>query len=45
MKTFEVTYTKKIGGDSSILVRAENEIKALSNANFCVLQDQISEIR
>ena len=34
MKTYEVTYTKKIGGDGSILVKAENEVKAIENAKF-----------
>lgn len=32
MKTFKVTYTKKIGGAGTILVRAENEKTALRNA-------------
>ena len=30
--TFKVTYTRKIGGNGSILVRAENEKKAISTA-------------
>lgn len=32
MKTFEVTYTKKIGGNGTILVKAESENQALKNA-------------
>lgn len=33
-KTFEVTYTKRIGGTGTILVKAVNEIMALNNARF-----------
>lgn len=33
-KTFEVTYTKRIGGTGIILVKAVNEIMALNNARF-----------
>lgn len=32
MKTFEVTYTKRIGGTGTILVKAVNEENALVNA-------------
>ena len=32
MKTYNVTYTKKIGGNGAILVKAENETNALRNA-------------
>ncbi len=32
MKTFKVTYTKRIGGEGSILVKANNEAQALVNA-------------
>lgn len=36
MKTYRVTYTKRIGGDNTILVKANNEVDALSNAkNNC----------
>lgn len=36
MKTYKVTYTKRIGGNGTILVKAENEIQALKNAkNLC----------
>jgi len=36
MKTYNVTYTKKIGGEGSILVKAQNEEQAISNAkNNC----------
>jgi len=31
-KVFEVTYTKKIGGEGSILVKAQNEAQAIKNA-------------
>jgi hypothetical protein len=34
MKTFNVTYTKKIGGNSTIIVKAENEAQALNNAKY-----------
>lgn len=34
MKTFEVTYTKKIGGNETILVKAVNEGNALVNAKY-----------
>lgn len=34
MKTFNVTYTKRIGGEGTILVKAENEEQALKNARF-----------
>ena len=30
--TFKVTYTKRVGGNGSILVLAENEQQAISNA-------------
>jgi hypothetical protein len=30
--TFEVTYTKRVGGNGTIIVRAENEERALKNA-------------
>ena len=33
-KTFEVSYTKKVGGDSTIIVKAENEETALKNAAY-----------
>lgn len=32
-KTYEVSYTKKVGGDSTIIVRAENEETALKIAS------------
>lgn len=32
MKTFEVTYTKRIGGNGTILVQAENESLAIVRA-------------
>ena len=32
MKTFKVTYTKRIGGEGSILVKANNEAHAYGNA-------------
>lgn len=36
-KVYKVDYTKKIGGVSSILVRAHDEEQALKNARFlCV---------
>lgn len=36
MKTFKVYYTKKIGGEGSIIVKAENDKQALINAkNLC----------
>jgi hypothetical protein len=36
MNTYKVTYTKKIGGEGSILVKAINETQAISNAkNLC----------
>ena len=31
-KTFKVTYTKKIGGKSTVIVRAINEAEAVKNA-------------
>lgn len=31
-KTFKVTYTKKIGGNNTILVKAANSTEAISNA-------------
>jgi len=34
MKTYKVTYTKRIGGNGTIIVRADNERQALSNANY-----------
>lgn len=34
MKTFKVTYTKAIGGEGSILVKAQDEEQALKNAKF-----------
>lgn len=34
--TFKVTYTKRIGGEGSILVKAQDENQALKNAqNLC----------
>lgn len=33
-KTFEVTYTKKVGGNGTIIVKAENEEQALKNAKY-----------
>lgn len=34
--TYSVTYTKKIGGEGSILVKADDEAQALANAkNLC----------
>jgi hypothetical protein len=36
LNTFKVSYTKRIGGEGSILVKAENEVKAIINAkNNC----------
>lgn len=36
LNTYKVTYTKRVGGEGSILVKAENENKALANAkNNC----------
>jgi hypothetical protein len=36
MRTYKVTYTKKIGGENTIIVKAENENQALKNAkNVC----------
>lgn len=36
LNTYKVTYTKRVGGEGSILVKAENETKALINAkNNC----------
>ena len=32
-KAFKVTYTKKVGGDGTIIVQAPNEEKAIINAN------------
>lgn len=32
--TYQVNYTKKIGGQGTIIVKAENETKALSNAKY-----------
>ena len=35
-KTFQVTYTKAIGGEGTILVKAQNENQAITNArNVC----------
>ena len=34
MNTYKVTYTKKISGEGSILVKAENESQALKNAKY-----------
>lgn len=34
MKVFEVTYTKRIGGEGSILVKAQDEAQALKNAKY-----------
>lgn len=34
MKTFKVTYTKKVGGEGSILVKAQDENQALKNAKY-----------
>lgn len=34
MKIYKVFYTKKIGGEGSILVKAENEKQAISNAKY-----------
>lgn len=33
-KAFQVTYTKKVGGNGSIIVKANNEDKAISNAKY-----------
>jgi len=35
MNTYKVTYTKEIGGNGTILVRANDEAQALKNARFC----------
>lgn len=36
MKTYKVNYTKKIGGEGTILVKANNEVQALFHAkNVC----------
>lgn len=32
--TFEVTYTKRVGGNGTIIVKAENEAQALKNAKY-----------
>lgn len=34
MKTWKVTYTKRNGGEGSVLVKAKNEPQALVNAKF-----------
>lgn len=34
-KTFKVTYTKRIGGEGTILVKAQDENQALKNAQHC----------
>ncbi len=34
MKTFQVTYTKHIGGDGTILVKGQDREQALKNAKF-----------
>ena len=34
MKTYNVTYTKRIGGEGTILVKAQDENQAIKNANF-----------
>lgn len=34
MKTFIVTYTKHIGGEGSIIVKAHDEAQAIKNAKF-----------
>lgn len=33
-KTFRVTYTKYIGGDGTIIVKAKDEIQAVANAKY-----------
>lgn len=33
-KTYEVAYTKKVGGNGTILVRAKDEAQALKNAKY-----------
>jgi len=36
MKTYQVTYTKRIGGENTILVKAQDCSQALKNAkNLC----------
>lgn len=36
-KTFRVTYTKYIGGNGTIIVKAKDEIHAIANAKYlCV---------
>lgn len=32
--TFEVTYTKRVGGNGTIIVKAENAEQALKNAKY-----------
>lgn len=33
-KAFEVTYTKRIGGNGTIIVKAHNELAAISHAKY-----------
>lgn len=33
-KTFKVTYTKNIGGEGTIIVKAKDEIQAVANAKY-----------
>ena len=33
-KTFRVTYTKYIGGNGTIIVKAKDEIQAITNAKY-----------
>ena len=34
IKTFRVTYTKYIGGNGTIIVKAKDEIQAIANAKY-----------
>lgn len=34
MKTYKVNYTKKTGGNGTIIVRAQDEAQAINNAKF-----------
>ena len=44
MKTFKVKYTKAIGGEGSILVKAQDENIALKNAkNLCATGEDFRE--
>jgi hypothetical protein len=33
-KTYQVSYTKKVGGNGTIIVKAQDEAQALVNAKF-----------